>query len=157
VDFVNRILTVEAAFSRTHEVREVPLNSVALKETSPGLWVFMARGRRKDGPWHRLKSFRTAFENACRHANLSGVTPHVLRHPFASRLDMNGASPKTLMELGGWKDPQMVGRCSHTSREHGMEAVESLAKDSPTLFTTLPKVDESDQAGKLLKINSVRL
>ena len=33
--------------------------------------------------------YRWAFETACRHAELSDVTPHVLRHTFASRLVMN--------------------------------------------------------------------
>ncbi|NLA41974.1 MAG: tyrosine-type recombinase/integrase, partial [Smithella sp.] len=35
-------------------------------------------------------SFRTAFQTACRNAKLTGVTPHVLRHTFASRLVMRG-------------------------------------------------------------------
>jgi len=57
IDFAGRTLTVEAAFSKTHEMREVPLNSIALetlrslKAGSPGPWVFMTRGRRHDGPW----------------------------------------------------------------------------------------------------------
>jgi len=55
-------------------------------------------GRRYQMP---LKSFKSAFDRACRHANLSGVTPHSLRHTWASRMEMSGASQKTLMELGG--------------------------------------------------------
>jgi len=47
VDFVGRTLTAEAAFSKTLEMREVPLNSVAfealqrLKARTPGPWVFI--------------------------------------------------------------------------------------------------------------------
>jgi len=70
---------------------------------------------------------------------------------------MNEASPKTLMELGGWKDPKMVARYSHTSRGHRMAAAESLAEDSPTLTTTLPENAESDHVAKSWITNNVRL
>jgi len=139
VSLVSRILTVEAAFSKNHEMREVPLNSIALETlrrlmvSMPGPWVFMTQGRKKDGPWRRLKSIKSAFDRACRRANLSGVTPHSLRHTWASRLEMSGASQKTLMELGGWKDPKMVARYSHTSKL--MEAIEKIVNYSTSVFT----------------------
>jgi integrase len=101
----------------------------------------MTRGNKKDGSWRQLKSFKSAFDRACRHAKLSGVTPHSLRHTWASRMEMSGASQKTLMELGGWKDPKMVARYSHTSKQHRMEAVEKIANYSPSIFTT-PKMAE---------------
>ena len=37
-----------------------------------------------------IKSIRTAFTTACRNAKLPGVSPHTLRHTFASRLVMAG-------------------------------------------------------------------
>jgi hypothetical protein len=67
------------------------------------------------------------------------VTPHSLRHTWASRMEMSGASQKTLMELGGWKDPKIVARYSHTSKQNRMEAVEKIASYSPSIFTT-PKM-----------------
>jgi integrase len=142
VNLPGRTLTVAAAFSKTHEMREVSLNSIALatlkrlKTTTPGPWVFMTRGRSKDGPLRQLTSFKSAFERACERANLSGVTPHSLRHTWASRMEMSGASQKTLMELGGWKDPKMVARYSHTSKQHRMEAVERIANYSPSVIPT---------------------
>ena len=56
-------------------------------------------------------------------------------------MEMSGASQKTLMELGGWKDPKMVARYSHTSKQHRMEAVEKIANYSPSIVTT-PKMAE---------------
>ena len=147
INFPERTLTVEAAFSKNHEMREVALNSVALetlrrlKETSPGPWVFMTRSKRKKGAWRQLKSFKSAFERACERANLSDVTPHSLRHTWASRMEMSGASQKTLMELGGWKEPKMVARYSHTSKQHRMEAVEKIANYSTSLITTNETAD----------------
>ena len=84
-----------------------------------------------------LKSIRTAFETVCRNAKLTDVTPHVLRHAFASRLVMNGVDLRTVQELGGWKSMSMVERYSHLSDRHKAEAVELIGrKHFTTLFTT---------------------
>ena len=142
IDFQRKTLTVLDCYSKTKESRTVPLNSVALatlkalKARVPGPQVFMTRGRAKSGEWRPYSSFRTAFESACRRANLSGVTPHVLRHTFASRLVMRGVDLRTVMELGGWKNLAMVQRYSHLSQEHKQQAIELLVENSPTIFTT---------------------
>jgi hypothetical protein len=66
------------------------------------------------------------------------VTPHVLRHIFASRLAMAGVDPRTIQELGGRASLEMVRRYTHLNPTHKAEAVERIAQDSPTLFTTAP-------------------
>ena len=43
----------------------------------------------------------TDFETARRHAKLTDVTPHILRHTFASRLVMRGVDLRTVQEIGG--------------------------------------------------------
>src|SRR5439155_3357382 len=45
-------------------------------------------------------TIRKAFEAACDEAKLTGVTPHTLRHTFASRLAMAGVDPRTIQECG---------------------------------------------------------
>jgi len=45
--------------------------------------------RSRDG--RPFKSIRTRFTTACRNAKLSDVTPHTLRHTFASRLAITGS------------------------------------------------------------------
>jgi integrase/recombinase XerD len=101
---------VEDHFAKNGETRTAPLNSIVfatlkeLKGRVPGPWVFMTNKgsrRRGDKHWEQHLSFRTAFETACRHAKLTGVTPHVLRHTLASRLVMMGADLRTVQELGG--------------------------------------------------------
>jgi integrase/recombinase XerD len=47
------------------------------------------------------RSIRKPFSEACRRAGLADVTPHALRHTFASRLAMAGVDPQTIKELGG--------------------------------------------------------
>jgi hypothetical protein len=133
-------VTVQAAYAKSGKTRTVPLNSV-LRGTLSDLrqrahvgaeHVFCRPGG--EGPY---RSIRTAFVTACRRARLKDVTPHVLRHTFASRLAMVGVDPRTIQELGGWASLAMVQRYTHLSPTHKAEAVERIAGNFPTLFTTL--------------------
>jgi integrase len=157
VDFIQKTATVEDHFAKNGETRTVPLNSIAvealkrLKARVPGPQVFMTQGRGKNGKWRPYRSFRTAFETACRNAKLSDVTPHVLRHTFASRLVMRGADLRTVQELGGWKSLAMVERYAHLSQEHKRKAIELLAENSPSLITTPAEMPERRKAVSLMK------
>jgi len=88
-------------------------------------FVFLSRNGKP------LKSIRTAFTTACRNASLADVSPHTLRHTFASRLAMSGADLRTLQELGGWKEIKMVERYAHLSDEHKAQAVERIVGFDP--------------------------
>ncbi|MDA2937025.1 site-specific integrase [Acidobacteria bacterium AH-259-A15] len=146
VDLKRRLLTVQDAFAKNGETRIVPINKEKLLGTlkkqmmrSHSEWVFTL----KDGE-ERYKSFRTAFETACRNAKLTDVTPHVLRHTFASRLAMAGVDLRTIQELGGWKSLKMVERYAHLSPSHKAEAVEKISKNFTTLFTTAGNQDSQE-------------
>ncbi len=101
----------------------------------------MTQGRRKGGPWKQHRSIRTAFATACKRAKLSDVTPHVIRHTFASRLVMRGADLRTVQELGGWKSLAMVQRYAHLSQDHKRQAIELLVENSPTKIPT-PQIEK---------------
>ena len=88
----------------------------------------------------RTRSVRTAFDTACRRAKLEDVSPHTLRHTFASRLAEQRVGDRTLRALGGWKEPKMIQRYAHLSEEHLREAVERIASNSPAEFPA-PKVE----------------
>ena len=134
VDLKRRQLTVEDAYAKNHERRTIPLNTTVFEGLS------MLKNQTKSGPddsvfvaWKgpqkgkQLKSIRTAFTTARKNAELGAdVTPHVLRHTFASRLVMNGVDLRTVQELGGWKHIEMVMRYAHLSDEHQANAVETL-------------------------------
>ena len=67
------------------------------------------------------------------------MTPHVLRHTFASRLVMAGVDLRTVQELGGWSSLDLVQRYSHLAPGHLAAAVERIAlapENSTTVFTT---------------------
>lgn len=135
VDLARGLLTVQGAFAKTGKTRSVPLNRTlrealaALKKGARSEHVFT----RRDGA--PLRALRTVFMKACKRAKLADVTPHVLRHTFASRLAMAGVDLRTIQELGGWRSLKMVERYAHLSPSHKAEAVERLA-NFPTLFTT---------------------
>ena len=49
---------------------------------------------------------------------------------------MAGVDPRTIQELGGWSSLEMVERYTHLSPTHKADAVERIAQNSPTVFTT---------------------
>jgi len=140
VDLQRKTLTVQAAHAKNGETKTVPLSSELMEplkqqmRRSQGKYVFV-----KDDGITPLKEIKTAFYGACRRAKLTGVTPHVLRHTFASRLVMNGADLRTVQELGGWKSMGMVERYSHLSDRHKAEAVELIGRKNSTTLSTTPE------------------
>jgi integrase len=127
VDLKRGILTVESAYSKNHRSRTIPLNSTVLsalanlQQTAKGDLVFA----KADGS--ALRSIKTVFKTACRKAGLVGVSPHVLRHTFASRLVTAGVDLRSVQILGGWQTIGMVERYSHLSAPHLAQAVEKIA------------------------------
>jgi len=141
VDLRRNLLTVLAAYAKSCDTETVPLNSI-LREAlerqiarTHGEYVFT---KRNGSPY---RSIKTAFDNACKRANLEGVTPHTLRHTFASRLAMSGVDLRTIQELGRWKELKKVERYAHLSPSHKAEAVERIAQNFTPVFTP-PKVVE---------------
>lgn len=131
VDFNRRQLTVEAAFAKNGKMRSVPLNSTVraalerLAVSRKSDFVFVKR----DGG--RYTSVRNGFDAACLKAGLKDVTPHTLRHTFATRLIENGVDLRTVQELGGWSQIKMLERYGHVSQGRKVDAVEGLARKFP--------------------------
>lgn len=98
-------------------------------------------------PYH---SIRTALETARDRAgkalkrDLSDVTPHTLRHTFASRLVMSGVDLRTVQEYGGWSDLEMVQRYAHLSPAHRASAIDRI----PTPIPTAPAGVPSERSGE---------
>jgi integrase len=132
VDFERKQITIEAAYAKSGDTQTVPWHSrlveplKALFESRRNEWVFP----RPEG--RPIRSIREAFTNACQRAKLSGVTPHTLRHIFASRLGMAGINNLALQKLGRWKEPKMILRYAHLSEEHLADAIEKIGSGVPT-------------------------
>jgi len=153
VDLKRKILTVLGTHSKTSKTRSVPINSVllealqSLKMDRNGGPVFVSQGR-------ALRSIRTAFDTARKKAGLGkDVTPHVMRHTFASRLAMAGEGLRTIQELGGWSNLDMVQRYSHLDHRHKVEAVEKIASHFTTLFTTPQRVVAVNPRGPVAQMD----
>jgi site-specific recombinase XerD len=80
-----------------------------------------------------IGSFRTSFYKAVNKAGLNNVTPHTLRHTFASHLVMSGVDLPTVKELLGHKDISTTMIYSHLSNEHKANAVGKLLWAKPKL------------------------
>lgn len=68
----------------------------------PDKFVFV---RENGSPY---KSIQNIFRKAVEKAGLSNLTPHAMRHTFASRLGEMGCDIRTIQELGRWADIRMV-------------------------------------------------
>ncbi len=80
-----------------------------------------------------IKTFRSSFERAVKKASLKKVTPHTLRHTFASHLVMSGVDLTTVKELLGHKSIITTMIYSHLSDEHKAKAVRKLSWAKPEL------------------------
>lgn len=159
IDLKRKTLTVQAAYAKNKETRSIPMNAV-LRSAFEQMY---AEGSREGmifrcwkGPskGQGIKSIRTAFTTACRNAKLPGVSPHTLRHTFASRLMMAGVDIRTIQELGGWKEIKMLERYAHLSQEHKALAVEKLVlQESASSPITGPNT-RSESAAKSFRARS---
>lgn len=136
VDLGRRTVTVSAAYAKSGQTRTVPLNSVVLAALDrlprTGEFVF---AKPNGIPYISVRNFVTA----CRLAKLTDVTPHTLRHTFATRLIAGGTDLRTVQELGGWAKIEMLVRYGHVTTARKAEAVERLATQSTTGTSTLEK------------------
>jgi len=137
VDLKLGLLTVQAAYAKSGQTRTIPLNTNARAALEQ-----LSRLRTKDYVFAKADgtpytAIWKGFQKVCAQAGVTGVTPHVLRHTFASRLAMAGIDLRAIQDLGGWKRLSMVERYAHLSPKHLAEAVERISGDYfPTSFTT---------------------
>jgi integrase len=153
IDLVRGLLTVPAAIAKNGRKRTIRINPILL----PALRALKGRSvvgidqhvfTRRDG--RPLVDIGNVWARAVRRAKLGpDVTPHVLRHTFASRLAMTGVPLQTIMVLGGWRSLAMVQRYAHLSPDYLAEAVDRLATfQSPALAPhAAPGLKEVAQVG----------
>lgn len=127
VDLERKTLTVQAAYAKNGTSRVVSLNSVVLAALTqlPKISDFVF-AKPNGKPYHAIRGFR----GACTKARLTDVTPHTLRHTFATRLVETGMDLRTVQELGGWKTLALVQRYAHVSPGRMADAVEGLVRYS---------------------------
>lgn len=88
INFESGLITFQALNTKTLKTRKVAMTETLRQEL---LKLWENSDGKKDSLVFRFKSIRTAFENACKDANIEtgrpyGITIHSLRHTVASRL-----------------------------------------------------------------------
>lgn len=131
--------------TKSGKARQIPINdrlAEVLKEVRRGnqlksSYVFC------DSQGRRFLEVKRSFASACRRAGIEAFRFHDLRHTFASRLVMKGASLKAVQELLGHADMKMTMRYAHLSQEH--------LRDSVNLLNDLPSGKEMVNIGPKAK------
>lgn len=108
-------------------------------------WVFPS-----ENPATRLdqRNFYTrVFVPAVRALKLDGVTWHILRHTFASRLAMSGQAEGTIAALLRHSTTGLVRRYAHLSPTQPKAAIETVASfGKPSPSTVEPRQRETETA-----------
>ena len=89
------------------------------------VWVFPSQN--PDTPIDPNNFYQRIYLPAVRAARLEAVTWHTLRHTFASRLTMGGASDRDVAASLGHSDTALVKRYAHLSPSHLKGVVEKVS------------------------------
>jgi integrase len=139
VDLEAGILNVFAP--KTQKTRTVPINPEARRILEA--WAlnrkneFVFYNQDTGKPFVDLKA---GFALACKKAEILGVTWHILRHTFASRLLALGVDIVTVQQLMGHSTVMVTMRYLHTSLDSKRAALEKLAGFSDNLVTVRTKM-----------------
>ncbi len=136
--------------TKAGECQYVHLNEEArrlfqgMAQQSRSVWVFESQSPDQhldpDNFYHRV------YGPALKRAKLSNVTWHTLRHTFASRLAMNGATESDIAACLRHSGTGLVKRYAHLSPSHLkgiMEKVSAFGKEAKTTRAS-QSVDESE-------------
>lgn len=159
VDLERGLMMVAACYAKSGESRTLPigeqLKSVlqeALRVRGEAPTVFVSGSGK---PWHPV-GVTQVFKAACTRAGIDVLSPHVMRHTFASRLIMSGVDLRTVQELLGHKSITMTIRYAHLSPDHKRAAVEALEKrfseKSPAKFPNTPPTPSFPNRAKVTAI-----
>ena len=104
-DFKHKLITLSSRGKfklKNHETRTIPLNSKLasiLRPQAQKEGYLLLPEKRGDSKHVYRYEFRRAFRVVCKEAGVPWLTPHMLRHTFASQLAIAGV---TIYKIGKW-------------------------------------------------------
>ena len=141
-DLENDLLSVFA--HKTGKTRPVPI-----KKETKRILEFWTLGRKNDSLFYNHETGKpfvdldAGLELACRKAGIEGVTWHVMRHTFASRLVAAGVDIVTVQQLLGHSTITVTMRYTHTNLTSKRNAVEKLEGNGDNLVIPCTKMQQS--------------
>jgi site-specific recombinase XerD len=84
-----------------------------LMEFKPNYWLFEGPGRKQ----YSKSSIGNVVERACSRAGVKRITPHVLRHSFATHLMDQGTDTRVIQKLLGHERLETTAVYTHVSRK----------------------------------------
>ena len=128
LDLEGAELTVRGATAKSGRTRRVPLNQTAVDTLTA--WRSQSSGSGLVFPspqtGERLDNIRTAWRNVLKEAGIKGLTLHMLRHTFASRILTSGADIETVRALLGHVSITTTAIYLHADKAVSRAAVERL-------------------------------
>lgn len=126
VDLKARTVLLRETKEQTERTAHLPAPLVVTLANLPkvkgrGVFVYQAYG-----------DFQHAWDDAIKRAGIKRLTPHCMRHGFATGLLRRGLDVLTVAHLGGWKDPGQVLRTyGHANKDRKLTDRLTDAESTP--------------------------
>ena len=157
VDLFDRTVCVRRENTKTNAgARVLPLNreailafselrdrAVKLEASDSEHFVFPSCEKGHFDSNKPMKSWRSAWRNLTRLADLTGLRFHDLRHQAITELAENGLGDQTIMSIAGHVSRQMLDHYSHirlTAKRRALEALETHPAEVPPSVGDTPSV-----------------
>nr|MBC8184698.1 site-specific integrase [candidate division KSB1 bacterium] len=122
VNLDDKLITLKDTKNNKEET--IPLNNTALDRLKNLNQISEYVVSKDDGD--RYRDIRKSWQRVIKKAGLKNITPHILRHTFATTLVREGADLNAVKELGRWGDLKLLERYSHVSKDHRTRVINKL-------------------------------
>ncbi len=127
LDFDHNVVVIHSACSKSKKSRFIPMSYSLqcelfdLKKTAKSEYVFA-----NPNTGRPFNNIRNSFARAVKDAGLKDLTPHSLRHVFASSLVAKGTDLYVVQQLLGHSTPKMTQRYAHIQPDQFKTAIKEI-------------------------------